>query len=158
MISCWEKFGKSKRLSFTFHHQFTFYLRITEQMAIVCVFSVFIKKFTNARDEKWIWHVDPWGMSNIIFRQIFTHSLKQAVWQYAKEKCLMPEIIYILRIIQGDEPKDLKDISRNFWIDHYILVFLLTFRELASISILNYYARKPACFPNQFCSKQRLFL
>ena len=138
MISCWEKFGKSKRLSFTFHHQFTFYLRITEQMAIVCVFSVFIKKFTNARDEKWIWHVDPWGMSNIIFRQIFTHSLKQAVWQYAKEKCLMPEIIYILRIIQGDEPKDLKDISRNFWIDHHVLVFLLTFRKLASISILNY--------------------
>ena len=72
-------------------------------MAIVCVFSVFIKKFTNARDEKWIWHVDPWGMSNIVFRQIFTHSLKQAVWQYAKEKCLMPEIIYILRIIQGDD-------------------------------------------------------
>ena len=138
MISCWEKFGKSKRLSFTFHHQFTFHLRITEQMAIVCVFSVFIKKFTNARDEKWIWHVDPWGMSNIIFRQIFTHSLKQAVWQYAKEKCLMPEIIYILRIIQGDEPKDLKDISRNFWIDHHVLVFLLTFRKLASISILNY--------------------
>ena len=82
--------------------------------------------------------LEVWALSNIVFRQIFTHSLKQAVWQYAKEKCLMPEIIYILRIIQGDEPKDLKDISRNFWIDHHVLVFLLTFRKLASISILNY--------------------
>ena len=30
----------------------------------------------------------------------------------------MPEIIYILRIIQGDELKGQKDISRNFQIDH----------------------------------------
>ena len=36
----------------------------------------------------------------------------------------MPEIIYILRIIiQGDELKDQKDISRNFQIDHPVFSY-----------------------------------
>ena len=108
-VSKWshvEKNSESQRgslLHFIINLLFIYELLNKWLLCVCCVFSVFIKKFTNARDEKWIWHVDPWGMSNIVFRQIFTHSLKQAVWQYAKEKCLMPAIIYILHIIQGDD-------------------------------------------------------
>ena len=163
MISCWEKFGKSKRLSFTFHHQFTFYLRITEQMAVVCVFSVFIKKFTNARDEKWIWHVDPWGMSNIIFRQIFTHSLKQVVWQCAKEKMFNAwnHLHPLYRVMNS---KGQNKFSINFWIyvDQYHPVINFLTKVFWAFCINNHYLamleKNAPIFPNQFRSKQRLFL